>query len=139
MELKTLQLIIDFGFTVLIWAVQLIIYPSFMFYNHDNLVTWHKIYTARVTFIVLPLMITQLIVTSISAYHSPQLSTIFSLIIVVSLWFLTFSIFVPIHQKIDMATYSKQDLHKLVNKNKYRTFLWTFLFVLSTVNFFINP
>ena len=56
MSLDLARLLIDFGFVVLIWAVQLVIYPSFGFYAKANLFEWHKSYTARVTYIVLPLM-----------------------------------------------------------------------------------
>ena len=60
-----LQLLVDFGLVVLIWIVQLIIYPSFLYYNSNTLSKWHKTYTGRITTIVAPLMIAQI---AIAAY-----------------------------------------------------------------------
>lgn len=135
MDLKTIQLVIDFGFAVLIWAVQLIIYPSFKYYGTENLVKWHRIYTMRVTYIVLPLMFTQLIITIINVWNQLNIISISSLTIVLILWLLTFIVFVPIHQKIDNETAVSNDLDELISKNQYRTFLWTVLFLLSLINF----
>ena len=57
MNLEYIRLLVDAGFIVLIWAVQLVIYPSFKFYSNANLLKWHRLYTKRVTVIVLPLML----------------------------------------------------------------------------------
>lgn len=139
MDLKTLQLVIDFGFAVLIWAVQLVIYPSFKYYNPDNLTKWHRSYTSRVAYIVLPLMLTQLVITIIKAWYQSNLISIISLVVVLILWLLTFLVFVPIHQKIDNESASSTHLDELVSKNWNRTILWTFLFLLSLINFVYYP
>lgn len=139
MDLKTIQLVIDFGFVILIWAVQLVIYPGFKYYNGDNLIKWHRVYTSRVTYIVLPLMLTQLTTTIASTWYQKHLISITSLIIVVILWLLTLLIFVPIHHKIDDESAHSTDLDKLVSKNWIRTILWTFLFLISLINFVYYP
>lgn len=138
MKIELLQLLIDFGFVVLIWAVQLVIYPSFKFYNADNLVKWHRLYTKKITFIVLPLMLTQLIITAIHLWTIVSFFTIFSMLIVVMLWLLTFLVFVPLHQSIDQDTNDDSTVNKLVKKNKLRTFLWSLLFLASALNYFLN-
>lgn len=138
MKIELLQLLIDFGFAVLIWAVQLIIYPSFNFYSAENLLKWHRLYTKKITFIVLPLMLTQLVITIIHLWHIVNVYTILSMLIVVLLWLLTFIVFVPLHQSIDQAKNDKRTVNKLVHKNKLRTFLWSLLFVVSALNYFLN-
>jgi len=50
----------DFGMLVLIWLVQLIIYPSFEFTDKDAFLGWHEKYTGLITVVVLPLMLGQL-------------------------------------------------------------------------------
>ncbi|MFT6745260.1 MAG: hypothetical protein ACJAR8_001821, partial [Bacteroidia bacterium] len=60
MDFDTARLIVDFGLVVLIWMVQLIVYPSFLFYKDTELITWHTKYTPRITKIVAPLMFAQL-------------------------------------------------------------------------------
>ncbi|MEO1009857.1 MAG: hypothetical protein AAFX53_01035 [Bacteroidota bacterium] len=61
MKYEILRLLCDFGLVVLIWSVQLIIYPSFQFYNPIELLLWHGIYVHRITYVVLPLMVGQLV------------------------------------------------------------------------------
>ena len=55
-----IRLLVDFGLLVLIWIIQLIIYPSFLFYRAKELITWHKMYTKAIALIVIPLMLGQL-------------------------------------------------------------------------------
>ena len=125
------RLIIDFGFMVLIWAVQLVIYPSFGFYNELNLISWHKKYTKRVTVIVLPLMTAQLVLTLIQLFQYQNWYSVISIIIIVILWLVTFKIFVPLHMSIDDGNPMENICNKLVRKNWLRTFLWSLLFFIS--------
>ena len=137
MELDFIRLLIDFGFVVLIWAVQLVIYTSFKFYNKENLYVWHQSYTARVTIIVLPLMFSQLILASIQLWQTQNLYTILSGLIIVTLWLQTFLIFVPLHQSIDNNNSKANVCSQLVTKNWMRTLLWTLLFFISLWHYFL--
>ncbi|WP_296317736.1 hypothetical protein [Winogradskyella sp. UBA3174] len=139
MSLDLARLLIDFGFVILIWAVQLVIYPSFGYYSEDNLFKWHKSYTARVTIIVLPLMFSQLILGGIRLWQIQNWYTIISITIIMLLWLQTFLIFVPLHQSIDNNTPVENVCNKLVNKNWTRTLLWTLLFVISLLHYFLIP
>lgn len=60
MNIDLVRLLLDFGLVVLIWIVQLVIYPSLCYYQDKDLAKWHKIYTQRIGVIVGPLMIAQL-------------------------------------------------------------------------------
>jgi len=42
MSIPLIRLLFDFGLLVLIWLVQLVIYPSFLYYEQDNLKRWHE-------------------------------------------------------------------------------------------------
>ena len=131
MSLQELRLLIDFGFVVLIWVVQLVIYPSFNYYSTNNLFKWHRKYTTRVTFIIFPLMFSQLVVALIQSWQLQNWYTILSVIIILSLWIITFLVFVPLHQSIDKQKPVDFVCDKLVNKNIVRTILWTALFGIS--------
>ncbi len=138
MTLEIIRLLIDFGFVVLIWAVQLVIYPSFVYYTKARLVEWHRSYTKRVTYIVLPLMFSQLIVCTIQLWQTVNWYTCLSLILILILWFLTFRVFVPLHFSIDHNRPVENVCEKLVTKNWSRTVLWTVLFLISLLNFLWN-
>ena len=49
----------SFGLVVLIWLVQVIIYPAFAEIEPDRFAPWHAGYTRAVTWIVAPLMLAQ--------------------------------------------------------------------------------
>ncbi|MFT5751036.1 MAG: DMSO reductase anchor subunit [Dokdonia sp.] len=127
MEIDTLRLLFDVGLFVLIWMIQLIVYPSFLFYEMDTLVAWHKKYTVRLSIIVIPLMFGQLILSSWQWYESQTLATTIHLVLVVAVWISTFLQFVPIHTLIAKHKATRQHLEQLVKRNWIRTALWTLL------------
>jgi hypothetical protein len=133
--LLLLKLISDAGLLVLIWLVQLVIYPGFAYYIPSNLKKWHSIYTGKVTIVVLPLMLSQLILSCwLVIMQNWDLILTISAILVIFTWLSTFMIFVPLHQKIDQSTQdSSEYTRQLVNKNWLRTILWTTIFLLSLI------
>ena len=131
MSITILRLLFDFGLLVLIWIIQRIVYPSFLHYNSKDLVNWHKVYTSRLTFIVMPLMLGQLGISIYQLIMEIDLYTVLSLIIIIVIWVATFLQFVPIHAQISKGKTSQKMLDSLVKKNWIRTFLWTVLFMYS--------
>ncbi len=137
MSVSFFTLLFDFGMFVLIWIVQLIIYPSFLHFCSQNLLQWHNIYTKRFTIIVLPLMLGQLGCHSYSCLKEITFLNGINIFIVFVLWGLTFLIFIPLHSKIINGNTTKTTLESLVNKNWMRTILWSLLLCLSFTHFFM--
>ena len=52
--IATLTLLTDFGLVVLIWIVQLIIYPAFYVVADNNFAAWHKKYMSLISYLVIP-------------------------------------------------------------------------------------
>ena len=133
MNLAQYRLLLDFGLAVLIWIVQLVVYPSFLFYRREDLLNWHGDYTQKITYVVLPLMLGQLLAGGLQLWRSVSWYTAFGFLIIVSLWLLTFLVFVPLHGKIAGGYFDESTLSKLVQWNWLRTALWTLLFVAGLV------
>ena len=131
MSITILRLLIDFGLVVLIWIVQRIVYPGFLFYKPDDLIKWHRVYTSRFTFIVMPLMLGQLGISIYQLIIKIELYTVLSLMIIILIWLSTFLQFVPVHNEIHKGKFSHKMLDTLIKKNWIRTFLWTALFLYS--------
>nr|WP_210423730.1 hypothetical protein [Croceivirga thetidis] len=125
----------DFGLVVLIWLVQLIIYPGFQFYSFEKLGHWHPIYTNAISTVVIPLMLGQLSVVSIQIIKVRNVYTILSACGVVMVWLLTFLVFVPMHNEISMGIIQETTLKNLVAQNWYRTVAWSVLFLLNVLYF----
>lgn len=129
MTLSDFRLVFDFGLLVLIWIVQVIIYPGFTYYTSTDLYKWHSVYTKRISYVVIPLMLGQLTLGLWEAYCYPSTYTLGSLVLILGVWLLTFTIFVPMHQRIAEGQTESVLLYSLISKNWLRTFLWTLIFV----------
>ena len=133
------RLVLDVGLLVLTWMIQLIVYPSFLFYKAKELVTWHKIYTKTIALIVIPLMLGQLGITIYQVFLVQNIFTFTSIVLVVFLWGITLLKFAPMHQQISEGNTQIQLLKKLVQNNWIRTIIWNILCAMSAASvFFLN-
>jgi hypothetical protein len=142
MKLSTWRLLFDFGMLVLIWMVQLIIYPSFKFYQPDDLLNWYEDYMTAISIIVIPLMLGKLITTGIQFFKKRNVYTIISMVLIALVWASTFLQFVPMHNAIAAGDTSQELLQNLVSTNWIRTILWTLIFVWGLAYFLkrtVNP
>lgn len=132
-----ISFLVDASLVVLIWMVQLIVYPSFLFYQPKDLVSWHQKYTKRIAVIVVPLMLLQLTIAIYDIFY--QFNTLHTIrfLLVISLWIFTFKSFVPLHFKITENKFDEKLLKLLIQRNWLRTFLWCVLFGISIWNYFI--
>lgn len=130
-QLPLLRHIVDFGLVVLIWLVQLIIYPSFRYLDRTQLEFWHKRYVARITSVVGPLMVAQALVVSMQLYAEMHWLHAFSLVLVGLCWICSFGLSIPCHRKIERGQGTAEVLEHLVRTSWPRTILWTAVFVLG--------
>ncbi|WP_378175696.1 hypothetical protein [Aquimarina sp. SS2-1] len=129
MSFVILRLLFDFGLVILIWLVQLIMYPGFSYYQKENLMNWHQSYTKRIAVVVMPLMVGQLVLSIIRFYEVFNVNHGIDAILVVAVWISTFLQFVPIHNRISKGEIASKLLIKLVRLNWLRTSLWTIIFL----------
>ena len=131
MELADFRTLLDFGMAVTLWLVQLVIYPSFLTCDLTKLVAWHKAYTKRVAWIIIPLMFTQLPLVGRISWLEPTKANLAALACVLACWVLTFAVSVPLHRKIDAGDTSGETVQRLIRTNWPRTILWTAAFLLG--------
>ncbi|NNK76765.1 MAG: hypothetical protein HKP42_11980 [Maribacter sp.] len=131
MGIDFIGLLVNFGLVVLIWMIQLIVYPSFLHYKTEDLVGWHRKYTTLIGYIVVPLMLAQLSISIFQVYASATFTTLSILTLVLLVWLSTFLQFVPIHSNISKGSVNQKMLSALVKKNWTRTILWTVVFIIS--------
>lgn len=136
-NISIFRLLIDFGLLVLIWLVQLVIYPGFGYYKKENLIGWHQKYTLKITYVVMPLMVVQLVLSIVQLATKTSFYSMGSVLLITAVWILTFTQFVPLHNKISTGKVSPETTSKLVAKNWFRTGLWTIIFVWSATKVFL--
>jgi len=138
MQIDLIRLLIDFGLFVLIWMVQLVVYPSFTYFSRKELISWHQLYTPRITLMVFPLMAGQLVTSIFQLAKDQDLFSIISIIIITIMWLLTFFIFVPTHNKITLEEVDDHICAKLVKYNWLRTAGWSFLFIWNFLQYYFR-
>ena len=122
---------IDFGLVVLIWLVQLIIYPGFAYCDRSSFISWHRKYMWLVSFIVAPLMLSQLLLKAYLLYISTDWQTGTSLLLVFLTWIHTFLRAVPLHNKLNIKGNEPALVENLVRINWIRTAAWTVIWLLG--------
>ncbi len=130
-ELFNVHLIVTSAIVGVIWMVQLVHYPSFLYVDKNKYKLFQEFHMSRIGFIVVPLMAVELI-TGALLLIIYKLSSIYffsSMLLLVGIWFLTAIVFTRIHSKL-LNGYSEKLIHDLVSFNWIRTIMWTTRLVL---------
>ena len=106
-------------------------YPSFKLIKSSLFSEFHKSYTNKMLFVVAPVMILELISSLFLVIfdvsdNNTEIGLLISLILI---WFLTFFIIVPIHNKLTV-NYNKDLNQKLIKFNGLRTIFWIIKLIL---------
>lgn len=131
--LQYLKELSDFGLLILIWLVQLIIYPSFTYMEKANLIAWHPKYTTMISVVVMPLMLIQLTSTFYLTYVNFNSILFIQSLIIILLWASTFFQAVPLHNQIESGIKIKKAADNLVRVNWLRTIMWTLIVILNFI------
>ena len=119
------NLAVSWGLFILIWLVQIIIYPGFHKIPNEAFVAYHRWYVIRISCIVLPLMMAELALAVrwlLSNDFSP-LSVLLCFLVLI-IWLSTFALQVPIHNRLKTAKKDKL-IRRLVATNWIRTLAWS--------------
>ena len=135
--MEWIRLSVDSGLFVLIWLVQVIIYPSFRYIDPTKLNYWHQQYTRKILYFVGPLLFVQTAVIALQVLFDPLVYMVDGLLLGV-IWINTFFIAIPIHNAIDRGESLEKNILKLLRVNRWRAFLWTALLLLSVVRVVIS-
>lgn len=121
-----IQIMTDSGLFVLIWLVQVIIYPSFRYTEEKEFILWHARYMSTISLIVSPLILLQIGVEMVHVFQNDY--RWLRILMVFAVLISTFSLSVPNHRRL--SRYGKDPLiiSRLVLTNWLRTACWSVLF-----------
>ena len=108
----------------IIWVIQLLHYPAFHFIKEIDYVEFQHFHMQRISFIVVPVMIIELLSGFMLVYYFRSNLLILCLIILLVIWSITFVFFTKLHQSL-LDGYDKIIVDKLVQINWSRTVLWS--------------
>jgi len=116
---------VSWGLLILIWLVQIIIYPGLARIPSNDFVNYHAWYVTRMTMVVLPLMIGEIIIAI--AWFFLQNNLFYPIVaggLIILVWCSTFTFQVPIHKSLQ-AGKDKSMIRRLVTTNWIRTVAWS--------------
>ncbi len=112
----------------LIWVVQILVYPAMANVGADGYATYHNLHTSRITPIVAPAMILELLTAiylAFAAFEAIDYRYFWvGLALVLIIWLSTFLVQVPLHEKLG-AGFDVDVQRKLVQTNWIRTIAWS--------------
>ncbi|MTI87652.1 MAG: hypothetical protein FH748_06760 [Balneolaceae bacterium] len=117
-----------------IWCVQLVHYPSFRYTDEENFPLFHRQHSLRIGLIVAPVMLLELITSTLLflTEHWFSFNSI-GFYLVLLIWISTALLSVPLHSKLRKEKKSSL-INRLVYTNWVRTLLWT---AKSAINFWV--
>ena len=107
-----------------IWIVQLLVYPAFRRVSPHDWAIHHREHSARISLIVVPLMLAELGAALLMVLMNPSVPTYAALGCVALAWLSTFAIQVPLHHRLSRA-HNRAVIDRLVLTNWIRTLAWT--------------
>lgn len=114
--------------TGVIWVVQLVGYPFFAYVNPESFTKFHDSYRFRITPVVAPPMIVELLTSVLLVLYSPEnidsKLVWLALVLTVLIWASTFFLQVPLHEKLARG-FDSETHAALVRTNWLRTGLWS--------------
>ena len=102
---------------------QIISYPLLLKLNKNNFYDYYNSYTKRISFIVIPLMTFEVLLTITLNIILNNFYLYASNILLLVIWGSTFFIQVPIHNKLS-SSHSNLLVNKLISTNWIRTIAW---------------
>ncbi len=129
-EISVLYISINASLLVLIWLVQIIIYPGMYNWVNSTFAELHRGYSRRISLIVGPLMFAQAVLALRQVVIMPDLVSVMQAILIASVWGVTSFISVPLHRRLS-AGYDARVINRLINTNWLRTVGWSLVSLLD--------
>lgn len=132
-QIHIANIAVTWGLLILIWLVQIIIYPGLARIPSVDFVKYHAWYVTRISMVVIPLMICEIILAI--AWFFLQDNMFYANVaggLVILVWCSTFTFQVPIHKGL-RAGKDKSKIRRLVTTNWIRTIAWSIKAVIVVV------
>jgi hypothetical protein len=124
-HIHILNVAVSWGLFVLVWLVQTIIYPGLARIPSNDFANYHAWYVTRITIVVFPLMIFEIIIAIAWFFLQDDLFyPIVAIVLVMIVWCSTITFQIPIHKSLQ-AGKDKSKIRRLVATNWMRTIAWS--------------
>ena len=130
-SLQIARLIVDSSMFIVIWMVQLIIYPAFRSIDPALFHDWHRKYMRTISIFVIPLMLMQASCIGAELYYFPGPLVLAAAVSVMCAWLVTFGISAPCHSQLQKNGRTEELIARLIATNWIRTLCWSIAWLLN--------
>lgn len=124
-QIAWIRLFVDTAMLMLIWLVQLVIYPAFAYISPERFSQWHHRYMRTISFIVVPLMLSQGLLAAFQCTVSLDFRLCIGAAALLLAYGTTFTLSVPCHRKLQEQGNLPALTRRLVRTNWIRTAAWS--------------
>jgi len=125
-SLEQLHLITTSMMVAIIWIVQILHYPTFLFIDKKQYTEFQQFHMKKISYIIIPIMIVELFSGLGILFLTQKGQILFygSLALLVLIWMLTGLLFTKYHSELSKK-YNQETILQLIRFNWIRTLLWT--------------
>lgn len=114
----------------LIWLIQVVHYPSFLFIDIEKYSKFQKFHMSRISYVVIPIMMIELLSgVYLFLFYTFSIYLIIELFILAITWILTGLFFSRMHTEL-VEKFNKNIINKMINLNWFRTCFWSIRLVI---------
>ncbi len=126
LSLDQLHLISTSMMVAIIWIVQILHYPTFLFIDKERYTEFQQFHMNKISYIIVPLMLVELIsgLSILFTLENIQFSFYVSLSLLILIWLITGLFFTKFHSELSKK-FSHNTILRLIRLNWIRTVFWT--------------
>jgi hypothetical protein len=125
-SLEQIHLIATSMMVAIIWIVQILHYPTFLFIDRKQYTDFQQFHMKKISYIIIPIMAVELFsgLGILFIIQKDQISFYVSLALLILIWMITGLFFTKYHYDLSKK-YNQETILQLIQFNWIRTLLWT--------------
>ena len=135
-SLDQIHLIATSMMVAIIWIVQILHYPTFLFINKKQYTDFQQFHMNKISYIIVPIMAVELFsgLGILFIIQIQQISFYVSFALLILIWMITGLLFTKYHSDLSKK-YNEETILQLIRFNWIRTLFWTIRFALLLKQF----
>ena len=135
-SLEQIHLIATSMMVAIIWIVQILHYPTFLFINKKQYTDFQQFHMNKISYIIVPIMVVELFsgLGILFIIQKQQISFYVSFALLILIWMITGLLFTKYHSDLSKK-YNEETILQLIRFNWIRTLFWTIRFALLLKQF----
>ena len=135
-SLDQIHLIATSMMVAIIWIVQILHYPTFLFINKKQYTDFQQFHMNKISYIIVPIMVVELFsgLGILFIIQKQQISFYVSFALLILIWMITGLLFTKYHSDLSKK-YNEETILQLIRFNWIRTLFWTIRFALLLKQF----